>query len=102
MIAAANAALLDLAEVERRAAMAAARFHQPRPAGLVAEQHEILAQYAHLARRVRGVRAESDRMPIAAHQLAHRRATPDLGQRDDVAGRSAGVSGACVGHWCFL
>ena len=82
--------------------MAAARLHQSWPAGLVAEQHEILTQHAHLARRFGGVRAEPDRMPVAPHQLAHRRAAPDFGQRGDVAGRTEVVARARVGHWCFL
>src|SRR5262249_38660815 len=87
MVAAADAALLDLAVVERRAAMAAARIDQARPAGAVAEQDQLLAEHLDGARRGSGVGRHAHGMPVAAQQLAHRRAAADLGKAR-VIGRS--------------
>jgi hypothetical protein len=85
VVAAADAALLDLAVVERGPAMRAARVHQPRPAGLVTEQDQVLAQDPHFARHLRGVRRQPDRVPVAAQQVAHRRGRTDLGQGREVS-----------------
>src|SRR5207245_8434866 len=46
VIAAADAVLLDLAVIERGAAMAAARVQEACTGVLVAKQHQILAEYA--------------------------------------------------------
>ena len=80
VIAAADAVLLDLAIIERGAAVAAAGVQQADAAVLVAEQHQVLAQRANLLRRVGGVADEPDRMPVAAEQFAHRRAAHDRGE----------------------
>ncbi|MEY9384258.1 hypothetical protein ABIF93_002515 [Bradyrhizobium japonicum] len=80
VIAAADAVFLDLAVIERGAAMAAARVQQADAAVLVAEQHQILAERADLFRRVGGIADQPDRMPVAAQQLAHRRAARDRGE----------------------
>ncbi|MET4846494.1 hypothetical protein ABIF62_006989 [Bradyrhizobium japonicum] len=80
VIAAADAVFLDLAIVERGAAMAAARVQQAGAAMLVAEQHQILAERTHLLRRVGGVADQPDRMPVAAQQFSHRRAAHDRGE----------------------
>src|SRR5258708_39237047 len=95
-MAAADAALLDLAVVERGAAMAAPRLHQASAAGPVAEQHQVLAQHPDFARRVAGMRDQADRMPIAAHQLAHRGAAANLGERRKMRRDSAFISGTAV------
>src|SRR5258708_34500721 len=96
MIAAADTALLDLAVVEHGAAMRAAGLYQSRPAGLVAKQDQILPEHADLAWRLRGMRAQSDGMPIAAQQVAHRRARTHLGQRFDVSRSRPAKAGANV------
>src|SRR6185312_5147744 len=64
VIAAADAALLDLAVIERGAAMSAARIEQPRPAAAVAEEDQILAEHADLLGPGGRLARESDRMPI--------------------------------------
>ena len=46
MVAAADAVFLDLAVIERGAAMAAARVQEACTGVLVAKQHQILAEYA--------------------------------------------------------
>jgi hypothetical protein len=96
MIAAADAALLDLAVIERGAAMRAAGLYQSRAAGLVAKQDQVFPEHTDLAWRLRGMRAQSDGMPIAAQQVAHRRARTDLGQRLDVGRRRPAKAGANV------
>ena len=60
--------------------MRAARIDEARAAQAVAEQDQVFTQHAHLARPVARIRREADRMPVAAQQLAHRRARADLGQ----------------------
>src|SRR6185437_13558602 len=71
VIAAADAALLDLAVVERGAAMGAARIKQPGTAFALAEEDQILAQGANGFGTRRRIAAEADRVPIAAEQRAH-------------------------------
>ncbi|MGY4461012.1 hypothetical protein ACVWYI_004972 [Bradyrhizobium sp. LB13.1] len=94
VIAAADAVLLDLAVVERGAAMAAARVQQADAAVLVAEQHQIFAEGTHLLRRVGGITDKSDRMPVAAEQFAHRRAAHDRGELGTCERRLHRIGGA--------
>src|SRR6185295_12511337 len=72
VIAAADPARLDLAVVERGAAVGAARVHEPGPAPSVAEKDQILAEDPHLARGRAGVGDQTDGMPVAAQQLEPR------------------------------
>ena len=74
VVAAADAALLDLAVEQRGATVRAVRIDQARAAALVAEQDQILAQHTHLARCIRGIARQADRVPVAPQQLAHGRA----------------------------
>ena len=80
VIAAADAVFLDLAVIERGAAVAAAGVEQAGPAMAVAEQDQILAERAHLARHVAGVGRKADRVPVAPQQFPHRGAAADRGQ----------------------
>src|SRR5437763_12438974 len=80
VIAAADAALLDLTPFERRAAMRAMRVERADPALLVPEDDDLLAQQLFLARQILQLFREADRLPIAAQQLAHRAARLDTGQ----------------------
>jgi hypothetical protein len=89
VVAAADAFFLDAAVVERGAAVRAAPVHEAGAAGLVAEQDQVFAQHAHLARRVGGIGGQADGVPVAAQQLAHGRARANLGQLGLVAGRLA-------------
>ena len=102
VVAAADAVVLDLAIIERGAAMTAARMQQPRPALAVAKQDEVFAERAHLARRIAGIGGKSDRVPVAAQQLAHRLAASDLDQLGAVARRFHLIGGvevnACGGR----
>ena len=101
VVAAANAAVLDAAVIERRAAVAAVRLHQPRPPAPVTEQDEVLAQHADGFRRRAGIGDEADRVPITPQQFAHRLAASDLGQGDVVARKLARIAGAgvdCLAH----
>jgi len=70
--------------------------HQPRAARLVTEQDQVFPKHSDLARHRRGMRGQSDGMPVAAQQVAHPRARTDLGQRLDVGGRRAAKAGADV------
>ncbi len=79
VIATADAAILDLAVIKRRAAMGAARIEQAGLATAVAEEDQILAQHADLLRPVGGFARQRDRVPIAAQQLAHLGAGTGLG-----------------------
>src|SRR6185312_9445772 len=80
VIAAADAFILDLAVIERRAAVRAAWIEQARPAFAIAEEDQILAEDADVLRHRSDFFGERDRMPIAAHEFAAGRARPDLGQ----------------------
>ena len=55
VIAAADAVFLDLAVIERGAAMAAAGVQQADPGVLVAKQHQILAEHAQFSGDIGGV-----------------------------------------------
>ena len=94
VVAAADAVFLDLAVIERGAAMAAARVQQADAAVLVAEQHQILAEHAHFSGDIGGVGDEPDRVPVAPEQFAHRRAAADRGQFGPGRGRLHGIAGA--------
>ena len=76
--------------------MGAARMDQPGAALAVAKEDQVLAEDAHLARHAAGVGREADRMPVAAQQLAHRRAGADLGQLAVVRRRREAVGGALI------
>ena len=80
VIAAADAVLLDLAIIERGAAVAAAGVEQAGAAMPVAEQDEILTERADFSGNIGGVARKADRVPIAPQQFPHRRAATDLGQ----------------------
>ena len=78
--------------------MRAARMDQTRPALAVAKEDQVLAEDAHLARHAARVGSEADRVPVAAQQLAHRRAGADLGQLAVGGRRREAVGGALVHH----
>ncbi len=61
--------------------MATTRFDQARFALPVAEQNEVFAQHPYGLRRRAGVAHETDRMPVAPQQFAHRLAAAYLGER---------------------
>ena len=65
MVAAADAALLDLSVIERCSAMAAARVEQTRHRCAVAEEDEVFPEHAHLLWRGAGVARQTDRVPVA-------------------------------------
>jgi hypothetical protein len=65
VVAAADAVFLDLAVVERRAAVAAAGVQQADPAVFVAKQDQVFTQRAHFSGDIGGVGGERDRMPVA-------------------------------------
>ena len=94
MVAAANAVLLDLAVVERGAAVAAARVQQAGAAIPVTEQDKILAECADLSGDIAGVGDKADRMPVASQQFSHRRATADGGQLGSGGGGPLRIGGA--------
>ena len=102
VIAAADAALLDLAVIERRAAMAAARVDEPRSPGAIAKQDQVLAQRPDLLRCAGRVGREPDGMPVAPQQLAHRRAAADKHQigfgcrRLELVGRALVATGCAA------
>ena len=94
VVAAADAVFLDLAVVERGAAMAAAGVQQAGAAVPVAEQDQILAQHAHFSGDIGGVSGEADRVPVAPQQFAHRRAAGDRRQLGPGRGRLQGIGRA--------
>ena len=96
VIAAAEPALLDLAVVERGPAVRAACVDEPGAARPVAEEDQVLAEDPYRPGRGPGVSDQTDRVPVAAQQLAHRRARPDLGELAQVGGRRPPVSRARV------
>src|SRR6516164_4593241 len=80
VVAAANAALLNFAVVERRPAMAASAVQQTRSTPTVAKQYQILAERAYASRRIGGVLGQCNRVPVPAQELSHRRTAPDPNQ----------------------
>src|SRR4051794_34525791 len=60
--------------------MRAMRLERADPALAVAEHDDLLAEHLFLARQVRELVREADRLPVAAQQLAHRAARLDAGQ----------------------
>ncbi|MND98833.1 hypothetical protein D3C80_912000 [compost metagenome] len=96
--------LLDTAVIKRGAAVSAARMQQSRTPRFVAKQDQIFTEHPDLTRRIAGVRRHADRMPVAAQQLAHRRAGSHPGQlvkgrgfRPSIAGRRS----QGLGHLSF-
>jgi hypothetical protein len=87
VIAAADAVLLDLAVIQSRAAVTAARINQPWSALSVAKENQILAHDLHRPWRVAGIGAHADGMPVATQQFAHRRAASHFGELGVVARR---------------
>ena len=82
VIVAAQAAFLDIAIGQVGIAMRAAPLHQAVAAAQVLVQDQVLAQQPHrLHRIVVQLRDRRDRLPVAAHQLAHRRALADARQQ---------------------
>ena len=84
VVEAAQAAVFDSAVAEIGAAMRAQKAEQSRPAGIVAEENEILAEDSHRLGRAAGrqLRRERDRMPVLAHERAARRTGSGL--RDEI------------------
>jgi formate-dependent phosphoribosylglycinamide formyltransferase (GAR transformylase) len=77
-----DASLLDESMGKVRAAVGAVALEQPETSALVFVEHEVLAQEANgLDRGVIELARAPDRHPIAAQQLAHRRARADLGEK---------------------
>ena len=93
VVAAADAVFLDLAVIQRGAAMAAARMQQADARVLVAKQHQILAEHAHFSGDIGGAGDEADRVPVAPQQFAHRCAAADGGQFGPGRGRLHGIAG---------
>jgi hypothetical protein len=82
VVVAADASLLDESMGEVRAAVGAVALEQPETPALVFVEHEVLAQEANgLDWGVIELARAPDRHPIAAQQLAHRRARADLGEK---------------------
>jgi hypothetical protein len=75
VVAAADAVVLDSAEVQTRAAVRAPFEHDARLTVAIAEHDEVFAEESGAMRVVARQRArDRDRMPVAAHRFAHRRA----------------------------
>ena len=84
MVDAAQSAFFVAPEEQRGPAVRAVRPQQPDPAGAVAKRDQVLAQRAHAQRRavrLGQLGAQQHRLPILAHQVAHRRARADAGQK---------------------
>ena len=69
VVAAADAALLHPAELERGAPVHAAPFQQPDPPAAVAEHHQIFAEDPDGPRNVPELRFDADGLPEAAQVL---------------------------------
>jgi hypothetical protein len=80
VVTAAQAALERNAELERRAAMRAVQVEHADAPAAIAEDHEILAEDAHAARRSVQVAREGHRLPEAPQVFAPRSAWTDLGE----------------------
>src|SRR5262249_12799714 len=72
--------------------MGTALMQQADAAVAIAEQDQILTQMTHAPRRATGIARQRHWMPIAAHQLAHRRAGADFGQLGQIGRRLAPIT----------
>ena len=82
VVRAADAVLGRYSVQEGRAPVRTLFGDQPAPALAVAKQHQVFAEQAHFAGPpVVDFRGRADRLPVAAHQLAHRRRAADLRQQ---------------------
>ena len=99
---AAQSVLLRYAVGEVDAAVGAEAVDESERAGLVAVQHEVLAEEPHgLRGLLHQLAGRGDGVPVASHQLAHRRAGADLGQAFVLVGWNHGGVASCgVGVWC--
>ena len=82
MVGAADAVLFGDAVREVRLAVGAGGLDAPELAAGRTEQDEVLAQETNLLGRVVFVQLDAggDGVPVAPHDLAHRRSGPDLGE----------------------
>ena len=80
VIAAADAALLDVAELQRGATMGAVLLEQAHASRLVPEQHQVLAQDPHRKRQLSQLRGHGDSVPEAPQVLPRRRASRHVGE----------------------
>jgi hypothetical protein len=80
VVAAAQAVLLADAELERAAAVTAVRLQQAGLAVLRAEQHQRLAEHAHLDRQLAQLGGQRHGLPEAAQVFAGRRAALDVSE----------------------
>ena len=88
VVAAADADVFDPAEEERRAAVHAARVHEPRVAAAVAEQDEVFTEDADRAWKVSGFLGQRHGMPVPPEELTSRCAR--VHRREVVVDRSGG------------
>ena len=97
VIAAAKAAGLDDAVFERGAAMAAMEVEQPPFAGATPEQHQVLAEHAHLERKFSDLRGDGDGLPETAEVFAAGGTALDMRQLGVLLRRRRVVIGAVGG-----
>src|SRR5262245_28757294 len=81
VITAAQAAVFDVTEFERGAAMGTAQREQTQLPLVVAKDHQVFAEEAAAQRAPLEFPAKSDWMPIASHHFAARRTGPDSGKK---------------------
>ena len=86
MVRAADAALLDVAVFQGRAAVGAVLPDEAQAPLEIAEQHQVLAQHPHGPGDVVQLLLRAHREPVAPQPLAARRAPPDA--RDVLVGAS--------------
>src|SRR5215472_5714549 len=72
VVAAADAALLDLTPFQRRSPVRAMRIERADATLLVAEQHDLLAEELFFPRQVLQLFGEAGGLPIPAQEFAHR------------------------------
>ena len=104
VVAAADAALLDLAELERGAPVHAAPFQHPDPPACVAEHHQVLAEDPDGPRKVLELRFDADGLPEAAQVLPAGRSVSHAAKlivRMAVAGAVVGAVGTLEGLAAF-
>src|SRR5216683_6851091 len=96
MIGTADTLLLYATKIQGRAAVAASWLDDARPPLFVPKQDQILGQYPYLPWRLGRVFDESNRMPVAPHQLTHGRPGVDFRQISIIGGLGTTVSTSVV------
>ena len=79
MIGTSKSAVLNIAVLQRAAAMGTVQTEQTDGAMVIAKQDQLFAEHSDRLRNIAQITLGADREPMVAKPLAHRGARPDMG-----------------------